>query len=246
MGHTERFCFALVMCCMLLSGCQTGGTKITKDAIVPMSIINTTDNTFLTDGTWQSTMGPLSNQFGGLACDNTVGDMRFHTGNYRYWHIAPSDSISLMGLKRCSKDSSSEPSCSENWNYCGRKVRVKCLDPEFCGRSGGASLLSQINRNKRPENDYIPTVLVDELTQKVGRHPKTASSVVLYITDFCPANHSENRKNHQCQGPQVDISTSAFLMLGKTNEEGYINSNIKVSIELLDEHDPTPVGPKYE
>jgi hypothetical protein len=244
MRHTDRFYFVLVLIA-LLSGCQVKMTKVPGQAIVPMSIVNTTDNTFLVNGAWQSTMGPLSNQHGGLACDNTVSDMRFHGGDYRYWHIAPSDSLTALGMRRCAPSANGEPSCSENWSYCGRKIRVKCLDPEFCGQRGEPSLLSRINRNKPPENNYIPDILIDELTQKVGRHPKAVSSVVLYITDFCPAAHSENRQQHQCQGPQVDISTSAFLMMGKTNEQGYIDSNVQVSIELLDENDPTPVGPKY-
>lgn len=210
-----------------------------------MSIINTTENTFISDGKWQSTMGALTTERGGLACDNIVNDMRFHQGDYRHWHVAPSDSIMQMGIKKCSINPGAEPSCFENWDLCGRKVRVKCLDTEYCGQSGEPSLIAQINAHHPPANNYLPSVFVDELTQTLGKAPRVAKSVVLYITDFCPAEHSNNKKSRQCQRPQVDISTSAFLLMGKTNPQGYINTNLDVSVELLDAGDPASVGPEY-
>lgn len=218
---------------------------IDEQNALPMSIVNTTDNTYREDGKWHSKAGPLTAHSGGLACDNTVSDMRYHSGEYFHWHIAPSDSAALLGMSKCAKNANGEPSCSENWQLCGRKVRVRCLDGEFCGQSGEASLLSQINHRMPPINNYLPSVFVDELTRAVGKHPRAAPSVVLYITDFCPAAHSINKRNRQCQGPQVDISTSAFLLMGKTNAQGYINTNVKVSVELLDADDPTPAGPEY-
>lgn len=211
---------------------------------VPMSIVNTTDNTRYVNGAWQSDMGPLTTQQGGLACDNTVEDMRFHAGEYMYWHIAPSDSMSSLGMVACSPNEQGEPSCSENWHLCGRKVRVKCVDPEYCSKPGQPSLASVIRKRNAVQNNYIPGFFVDELTQLYGRNPKPAESVVLYITDFCPSQHSSNRANKQCQGPQVDISTFAYLLMGKPNEYGYINSNMRVAVELLPPGDPTPVGPE--
>lgn len=243
-----NFRLILLLAIMLaLNACSTalpysGATVWTT---MPMSIINTTDNTFFANGKWQSTMGALTTERGGLACDNTVNDMRFHQGDYRHWYVAPSDSTKLPGMKKCSKDSRSEPSCIENWNLCGRKVRVKCLDDEFCGQSGEPSLIAQINHHNPPTNNYLPGVIVKELTQTLGKSPKVAKSVVLYITDFCPAEHSNNKKNRQCQRAQVDVSTSAFLMMGKMNPQGYINTNVDVSVELLDAKDPTPAGPEY-
>ena len=241
---------------LVISGCvSTSPTKGLQKAIsetdgadwgvMQMSIVNSTDNTYFSDGKWKSTMGALNSKRFGLACDNTVKDMRLHHGDYRHWFVAPSDSTKLLGMKKCSKDSRSEPSCIENWNLCGRKVRVTCLDDEFCGQSGESSLIAQINNHNPPTNNYLPGVIVKELTQRLGKSPKVAKSVVLYITDFCPAEHSNNKKSKQCQGPQVDVSTSAFLMMGKTNPQGYINTNVDVSVELLDSKDPTPVGPEY-
>lgn len=218
-----------------------------REWIAALSIVNTTDNTFLKDGTWQSSMGALSTVKGGLACDNVAPDMKFHKGDYRLWYLAPSDAKNFLSMKKCSHNiqgKDSEPSCFENWDLCGRKVRVKCLDPEFCGKSGEPSLVSQINTHAPPVNNYLPNIIVNELSQALGKNPKTAGSVVLYITDFCPAVHSNNIKSQQCQRQQVDISTSAFLMLGKTNAQGYINTNLDVSVELLDPNDATPVGPE--
>lgn len=219
---------------------------LTAQLTMRMSIVNTKDNTYKKNGVWQSSMGPLSRHRGGLACDNTVRDLKYHNGDYRHWFLAPSDSVGALGMKKCSKnENGGEPSCFENWQLCGRKVRIKCSDPRFCGKSGGESLISQINDKNPPANNYIPDIIVEELTQKFGAHPKIAKSVVLYITDFCPAEHSNNIKNNQCQGTQVDISTSAFLMMGKTNRQGFINTNSDVSIELLAPNDPTPVGPEF-
>ncbi|ATX82925.1 hypothetical protein Ga0123462_2090 [Mariprofundus ferrinatatus] len=246
----------IVLLSLVISCCA--GTSPAKDlqntasgrdgadwGVIPMSVINTTDNTFIMDGKWSSTMGALTTKRFGLACDNTVSDMRFHHGDYRHWFVAPSDSPALLGMKKCSKDSQSEPSCIENWNLCGRKVRVKCLDDEFCGQSGEPSLIAQINDNNPPTNNYLPGGIVEDLTQALGKRPKVAKSVVLYITDFCPAEHSNNIKSRQCQRAQVDVSTPAFLLMGKTNPQGYINANVEVSVELLDSKDPTPVGPEY-
>ncbi|PJA31771.1 MAG: hypothetical protein CO187_07565 [Zetaproteobacteria bacterium CG_4_9_14_3_um_filter_53_7] len=241
---------------LVISGCATTSpTKGLQNAIsgkdgadwgmMPMSIVNSTDNTYFADGKWQSTMGAMTTKRFGLACDNTVKDMRLHQGDYRHWFVAPSDSTRLSGMKKCSKDSQSEPGCSENWNLCGRKVRVTCLDDEFCGESGETSLIAQINNHKPPTNNYLPGVIVKELTRTLGKSPKVAKSVVLYITDFCPAAHSNNKKRKQCQRAQVDVSTAAFLMMGKKNRQGYINTNVDVSVELLDSKDPTPVGPEY-
>lgn len=251
--------------CILLSACQMSGKvpviadnaskpvpvdttpRKNREWIAALSIVNTTDNTFLKNGTWQSSMGALSSYKGGLACDNVAPDMRFHKGDYRLWYLAPSDSNGFLGMKKCSPNiygKNSEPSCFENWDLCGRKVRVKCLDTEFCGKSGDQSLVSKINARTPPVNNYLPNVIAEELSKVVGREPKTAGSIVLYITDFCPADHSYNIKNGQCQRPQVDIATSAFLMMGKTNAQGYINTNLDVSVELLEPNDATPVGPE--
>jgi hypothetical protein len=250
--------------CILLSACQApvqpqsvvkttpADNKIVQSndraLIAALSVVNTTENTFLKDGVWQSNMGPLTTQKGGLACDNVARDMQFHGGEYRLWHIAPSDAEGFLGMKKCSPNTqgkNSEPSCFESWSLCGRKIRVKCLDPEFCGNPGEPSLASQINKNEAPRNNFVPEVIVNELSQALGKNPKTAESVVLYVTDFCPAGHSYNIKTNQCQRPQVDISTAAFLVMGKANKSGYINTQIDVSVELLDPNDTTPVGPEY-
>lgn len=216
-----------------------------KEWIAALSITNTTDNTFQKNGKWQSSMGALTTFKGGLACDNVAPDMKFHKGDYRLWHVAPSDSINFLGMKKCSPNSGKgEPTCSENWSLCGRKIRVKCLDAECCGQSGEQSLASQINLKAPPVNNYVPNIIVEELSKTLGLHPRTAGSVVLYITDFCPAEHSNNVKSKQCQRDQVDISTAAFLMMGKINARGYINTNLDVSVELLDTNDATPVGPE--
>ncbi len=219
--------------------------ETTAQYLVSTSIVNTTDNTYKKSGKWFSNMGPLTTRRGGLACDNTVRDMKFHQGDFQHWYLAPSDSISILGMKKCAKTGRGEPSCSENWNLCGRKVRVACLASTYCGTAGEPSLVSKINNNTPPTNNYLPDYFVKELTAKYGQNPKIPKSIVLYITDFCPANHSNNIKNDQCQGPQVDLSTSAFLLMGKMNRQGYINSNTNVSMELLPENDPTPVGPEY-
>jgi hypothetical protein len=219
--------------------------KKTVESTVPMTIVNSTDNTYKKNGSWRSTMGPLSNRKYGLACDNTVRDMRYHTGEYSHWFIAPSDSFTALGMKKCKKSSNGEPGCSENWSMCGRKVRVNCNDSTWCGRAGEETLVSQINRSVPPVNKYLPAVFVEELSMKLGSAPKVPKSIVLYITDFCPADHSSNIKNGQCQGPQVDISTSAFLLMGKTNKQGYINTNTSLSVELLEANDPSPIGPSY-
>jgi len=230
---------------LLLSACSTPPYDVSDPNTVRMTIVNTTGNTYKADGKWLSTDGPLSNRPGGLACDNTVNDKRFHSGEYRYWHVAPSDATALLGMRKCAKSANGEPGCSENWHLCGRKVKVRCLDYEFCNLGGGPSLLSRINNNEHPVNNYIPKVFVDELSLLLGQHPKAATSVVLYITDFCPSAHSGNKLRRQCQRPQVDVSTSAFLLMGRTNEEGYIDTNLEVSVELLDADDPTPAGPLY-
>lgn len=223
--------------------------KITKrEWIAAMSIVNTTDNTFVKNGAWQSSMGALTKTKGGLACDNVAPDMKFHRDDYRLWYLAPSDAEGFLGMKRCSPNQQSkkkEPSCFENWDLCGRKVRVKCLDPEFCGNIGEPSLASKINANEAPVNNYVPEIILTELSKTLGKHPKTAESVVLYVTDFCPAEHSNNLKSNQCQRQQVDISTSAFLVMGKANDAGYINTSVDVSVELLDSDDATPAGPEY-
>jgi hypothetical protein len=208
------------------------------------SIVNTTGNTHYSNGEWHSDMGPLTTQPGGLACDNTVDDMRYHAGEYLYWHIAPSDSMATLGMATCAPNEQGEPSCSENWHLCGRKVRVKCLDPEYCGSRGQPSLVSMIHKKKPIQNNYIPGFFVNELTALYGKHPQVSETVVLYITDFCPSQHSVNRTNNQCQGPQVDISTFAYLMMGKPNPDGYIDTHMRVSVELLPPDDPTPVGPE--
>jgi hypothetical protein len=65
------------------------------------------------------------------------------------------------------------------------------------------------------------------------------------VTDFCPQNHSQNIPSGHCQGPQVDISASAFLLFGKQSEHGYIDGNLEYQVELLDENDPTPAGPEW-
>lgn len=255
--------------CILLSACQMQGktpasndihskqmpTDATKQSriskqewIAGMSIVNTTDNTFLKNGSWQSSMGALTKAKGGLACDNIAPDMKFHRDDYRLWYVAPSDAEGFLGMKKCSPNkysNKSEPSCFENWDLCGRKVRVKCLDTEFCGNLGEPSLASKINANAAPVNNYVPEIILTELSKTLGKHPKTAESVVLYITDFCPAEHSNNVRSNQCKRQQIDISTSAFLVLGKANDAGYINTSVDVSVELLDADDPTPAGPEY-
>lgn len=253
--------------CVLLSACQNAPVtvvpvlkpkpvevvepakkKLNPEWVAALSIVNTNENTYLNNGVWESTMGPLSTSRGGLACDNVAPDMRYHTGDYKLWYLAPSDAEKFLNMKKCSPNTQgkrSEPSCYQNWDLCGRKVRVKCLDTEFCGKRGELSLASNIEAGMPIVNNYLPMVFVKELSQLLGAKSKAPDSIVLYITDFCPADHSNNIKLNQCQRPQVDISTSAFLLLGKANKAGYINTGLDVSVELLPPDDATAVGPEY-
>jgi hypothetical protein len=162
-----------------------------------------------------------------------------------FWHVAPSDTTKILGVNKCAKNATGEPKCSENWSLCGRKIRITCLDSRFCANMEKDSLLKRINDKAGIANNYIPEFFVEEMTKKFGANPKIPKSIVLYITDFCPAEHSKNKKNGTCQGPQVDMSTSAFLMMGKVNHENFIDSNTPVSMEMLAPGDTTPAGPEF-
>lgn len=218
---------------------------------VRTSIVNTTGNTYPTGSGWESSMGPLTPQFGGIACDQVAsqnGDARkYRNGDYALWFVAPSDLIPQMGMTRCSANPyGGEPSCMENWHFCGRKIRVRCqAGARWCAPAGQTSLLSQIVQGQRPANNYIPEYYVDKTREAVGGGAAVPSSVVLYVTDFCPSGHSVNARTGQCQGPQLDISTPAFLLLARQNEQGYIDSNLELDAELLPDGDGTPIGPQY-
>lgn len=215
------------------------------------SVINTTYNTTFENGRWKATMGPLTDFFGGLACDHRAseeGDAeKYRKGDYAVWFIAPSDAMDMLGLKHCSTNPyGGEPSCVENWNLCGRKMRLRCkAGSTWCANPGSQSLLADINSGRKPRNNYIPDYYVQRTQERVGPRPSVPHSVVLYITDFCPKEHSENKKGGQCQGPQVDVSTPAFLLLAKQNQQGYIDANVEYEVEMMDEGDRTPAGPEW-
>ena len=214
------------------------------------SVINTTYNTSYKEGRWTATMGPLTDFFGGLACDHRAmekgdGDL-YRKGDYAVWFIAPSDAIQMLGLKHCGPNPyGGEPSCQENWDFCGRKIRLSCQQGNaYCASPGSPSLLADINSGRGPKNNYIPDYYVQRTVERVGTHPSVPQSVILYITDFCPKDHSENSKSGNCQGPQVDVSTPAFLLLARQSN-GYINGDVPYQVELLDAGDQTPAGPQW-
>ena len=135
-----------------------------------------------------------------------------------------------------------EPSCKENWHLCGRKIRIRCAGGADGCANGDRSLLAMINNGEYVANNYIPDYYIQATSDKVGKKPRPAKSVVLIITDFCPKNHSRNRQYSQCQKPQLDISTSAFLLLAGKNNQGFIKG-LKLASELLPVGDRTSPGP---
>ncbi len=215
------------------------------------SIVNTTFNTWWKDGRWESDMGPLTSFEGGLACDHRAraqGQVRkYREGDYAVWFVAPSDLMHQLGLRRCAPNAmGGEPSCYENWDFCGRKLRLTCKEGHpGCAQPGAPSLLAQMNTGRVPVNNYIPEIYRQKTQERVGSEPSTPRSIVLYITDFCPQNHSQNIPSGHCQGPQVAVSASAFLLMGKQNDQGYIDGNLEYQVELLEENDPTPAGPEW-
>jgi hypothetical protein len=248
---SDTFCRRLSCLLLGLSLSPLPASTLEERVQVKTSIINTTFNTFPSDSGWEATMGPLTKNFGGIACDNVAaqqGDpQKFRRGDYAVWFVAPSDNIPQVGLKRCGPNPyGGEPSCVENWSFCGRKMRITCKPgSRWCAPVGGQTLLGDMIGGKRPLNNYIPEYYVDKTKLSVGAAARVPRSVVLYITDFCPANHSENTKTNQCQTPQLDISTSAFLMLAQQNAQGYIDSGLELDAHLLPEGDPSPAGPEY-
>lgn len=209
------------------------------------SIVNTTYNTWEKDGRWEASMGPLNPKKGGIVCDNV--DEKFRTGDYALWFVAPSDVMPELGLKRCGPNvHGGEPSCVENWQLCGRKLKVSCkVGSRWCGTPGKPSLLADYNAARIPVNNYVPDYYVKATTEALGAAPPVPEAVVLYITDFCPAAHSENQASGHCQKPQLDLATSAFLLLSQQNAQGYIDSQLDLEVELLPEDDNTPAGPLY-
>lgn len=209
------------------------------------SIVNTTYNTWEKDGRWEATMGPLNPRKGGIVCDNV--DEKFRTGDYALWFVAPSDVMPELGLKRCGPNPhGGEPSCVENWQLCGRKLKVQCkAGSRWCGTPGQPSLLSDYNAARIPVNNYVPDYYVKQTSLALGSSPVVPDSVVLYITDFCPSAHSHNQASGHCQKPQLDLSTAAFLLLSQQNAQGYIDSQLDLEVTLLSEDDQTPAGPQY-
>ncbi|HYX33481.1 MAG TPA: hypothetical protein VE954_10235 [Oligoflexus sp.] len=185
------------------------------------SIVNTTYNTWEKDRRWEATMGPLNPQKGGIVCDQV--DAKFRTSEYALWFVAPSDVIAELGLKRCGPNPhGGEPSCVENWQLCGRKLKVQCkVGSRWCATPGQPSLRSDFSADRRPVNNYVPDYYVQETRSVLGAAPATPESIVLYITDFCPAAHSSNQVSGHCQKPQLDLSTAAFLLLSQQNAQGY-------------------------
>lgn len=215
------------------------------------SIINTTFNTWWKDGRWESDMGPLTTFEGGLACDHKARDegfaRKYREGDYAVWFVAPSDLMNKLGLQRCGPNAhGGEPSCYENWDFCGRKLRLTCKPGHpGCAEPGSPSLLAEMNKGRVPQNNYIPEIYRQKAQERVGHEPSTPRSIVLYVTDFCPQGHSQNIPSGHCQGPQVDVSASAFLLLAKQNAQGFIDGNLEYNVELLDQYDPTPAGPEW-
>lgn len=229
----------------LAGGLERGGTWAKG------TIVNTTANTWWKNGRWESDMGPLTSFEGGIACDQRARELgnprKFREGDYAVWFVAPSDMTNQLGLKRCTPNVfGGEPTCSENWDFCGRKLRLTCKEGHpGCAQPGTPSLLAQINKGEGPRNNYIPEFYRQATQQLTGLEPTTPRSIVLYITDFCPHNHSQNSPFGHCQGPQMDVSASAFLLMGKQDNQGYIDGNLEYQVELLDENDPSPAGPEW-
>jgi hypothetical protein len=86
---------------------------------------------------------------------------------------------------------------------------------------------------------------VKKTTEALGAAPTVRDAVVLYISDFCPAAHSQNQASGHCQKPQLDLATSAFLLLSQQNAQDYIDSQLDLEVELLPEDDSTPTGLLY-
>ncbi len=253
---------ARLMCSLLAVFCLAACLKAKEPAsgtasyggssggVVKGSVVNTVDNTYQKNGKWESTMGPLNPNRGGIACDHIAANKGnpdlYRTGDYALWFIAPSDSLSRLGIKTCGPNPyGGEPSCEENWSLCGRKVRLTCANTEWCGTVGQPSLMADITNGKRPTNNYIPDFYAQEVAARVGSQPSVPKSIVLYVTDFCPASHSVNRATNNCQGEQVDLSTASLLLVGKQNPQGYISSELAFQVELLPEGDSTAAGPEY-
>ena len=210
------------------------------------SIVNTTYNTYYDQGRWVSSMGPLNSRHGGLVCDNVDGQ-RFRNGSAKLWFVAPSDSLAQFGVKYCGSNTNGhEPACQDNWYLCGRKIRIRCnSQSEWCNKPGNSSLLSDMNSGRHPVNNYLPDYYVQETSSWVGKYVTTPRSIVLVISDFCPKDHSDNRRTGNCQSPQFDISTAAFLLLGRMNDQGYINTSLDYTGELLSEYDQSSPGPEW-
>ncbi len=215
------------------------------------SIVNTTYNTYYKNGRWEATMGPLTPYQYGIVCDNVAiaqgQPNKYREGDYALWFVAPCDGLASLGLKSCGANKNGgEPSCVENWQLCGRKVRIQCRsDSPWCNTIGSPTLLAELNQGRQLRNNYIPWYYQDLTTRYVGRTPSTPKSIVLYITDFCPAQHSENKATGHCQGMQLDVSTSAFLLLGRANEQGWIDTGLKYDVRLLPEGDASQPGPEW-
>ncbi len=215
------------------------------------SIINTTYNTYYQNGRWEATMGPLTPFDYGIVCDNIAfsegNPRKYREGDYAIWFVAPSDAIKSLGLQSCDLNKNGgEPSCVENWQLCGRKLRVSCRsDSPWCNRPGQTSLLAEMNRGRLIRNNYIPSYYQDLTSKAVGMTPNAPKSVVLYITDFCPLQHSENSRSGHCQGPQLDVSTSAFLLMAKANDDGWIDGGLSYDVSLLPQWDDSRPGPEW-
>ena len=222
--------------------------QFTGSGVIGGSIVNTSYNTWWDNqsGKWVSTMGPLSPTVGGLTCDN-VDRYKFRNGSAALWFVAPSDQLAQLGVKYCgySKDGH-EPVCQDNWWMCGRKIRIWCNGQNsWCAKPGEPSMLSQINSGHIPVNNYLPDYYVRQTSAWIGSYPSVPRSMVLVISDFCPRDHSQNRQTGNCQGPQFDVSTAAFLLMGKMNDQGYINANLEYYAQLLPEWDQSSPGPEW-
>lgn len=217
----------------------------------PTSIVNTRANVTQSENGWISDMGPLNPAFGGIACDNKAGAegdwQRYRRGDALLWFIAPSDTMQEFGLKLCGPNKHGhEPTCEENYQLCGRKIRVRCSPGSpWCARAGEETLLSQISRGEVPVNNDAPDYYVNETRRAVGEGAKVPTSIVLVINDFCPKGHTVNIRNGACQVPQLDISTSTYLMLGVENAQGYTHTDLGLNAELLAPDDQSSLGPEY-
>ena len=224
------------------------------------SIVNTTDNTWKSGKSWTANMGPLKPGFGGIACDN-VDANRFRSGEAAVWFVAPSDSLmaNLLGDSNvyCQSPGFGEPRCQKLESYCGRKIKVTCDEQgssdsygqSWCAKPGVDNNIYGDYSKLNAGSNYIPEIYRSLTASSVGGNSaaaKGARYVVVMITDFCPKYHTLNQKTGQCQGPQIDLSTPAFLMMGKVNN-GYIDSSnfIHYNLEFLPEGSSEALGPHF-